>query len=222
MLPSRCSVCARWPSRPLCKPCLDRFARTRPRCRRCALPLPEGIGACGACIRAAPPLHAAFAAVDYGFPWSSLIAEFKFQDHPGAAGQLCEVMLRTPGLQKAIDDATAVVPMPLSAKRLASRGFNQAFELARRIAPACKVEPHLLLRLRDTAPQASLGRKARLANVRGAFAVEPRRAAEVRGARVLLVDDVMTSGASLFAAAEALLGAGAAAVSAAVIARTPE
>ncbi len=111
--------------------------------------------------------------------------------------------------------------MPLSVQRLRERGFNQALEIARRLAPA-KTDAHTLLRIRDTAPQRSLDRAGRLLNVRGAFAVEPSRAARVVGRHVLLVDDVMTSGASLHAAAAALRQAGAVRVSALVLARTDE
>jgi predicted amidophosphoribosyltransferase len=114
-----------------------------------------------------------------------------------------------------------VLPMPLDAARLAERGFNQALELARRIAPA-RADARLLLRLRATTPQVRLAQAERHANVRGAFGVEPLRFAELRGKKVLLVDDVMTSGASLHAAAGALRAAGAEQVSAAVFARTDE
>jgi predicted amidophosphoribosyltransferase len=109
--------------------------------------------------------------------------------------------------------------MPLSRERLAQRGFNQSLVLARRLASA-KVDAGVLLRVRDTPAQAALDRRARLANVRHAFAVDPRRAGAVRGLRVAIVDDVMTSGASMFAAAQALRLAGAAHVTGLVLART--
>jgi predicted amidophosphoribosyltransferase len=83
-----------------------------------------------------------------------------------------------------------------------------------------QADAELLLRVRHTRPQSQLKRAARLANVKGAFQVDPLRVAELRGRRVLLVDDVMTSGASLFTAAQALRDAGAAHVMAVVLART--
>ena len=110
--------------------------------------------------------------------------------------------------------------MPLSAARLRQRGFNQALELARRLAPD-KTDARLLLRIRDTAPQLDLSAAQRRRNGRGAFALEPLRAGRLRGADAVLVDDVMTSGASLFAAAEVLRQAGAARLTALVLARTP-
>jgi ComF family protein len=109
--------------------------------------------------------------------------------------------------------------MPLSPARLRERGFNQAHELARRLSPA-KTDATLLLRTRDTPAQSGLPRSDRLRNLRGAFALEPLRADAVRGRRVVLVDDVMTSGASLFAAAGVLRLAGAAHLTAVVLART--
>lgn len=219
--PSRCNVCGRWPAQPVCRPCLDRFAGPQPRCLRCALPVPEGVRECGSCVREPPPLDACHAAVHYAYPWSALIAQYKFQHEPGWAGVFAGLLRATPGVPQALAQAELVLPMPLAAGRLAERGFNQALELGRHLAPA-RLQPALLLRLRETAPQASLTRKERVANVRGAFGVEPLRTAQVQGRRIALLDDVMTSGASLFAAAHALRAAGAGHVTALVIARTDE
>ncbi len=219
--PSQCEVCRGWPAQPLCSACLARFAQPRPRCLRCALPVPQGAAECGRCLREPPPLDACVAAVDYGYPWSALVARYKFEGQPGWAGSFSGLMCSAPGAQAELARARWVLPMPLSRERLAGRGFNQALELARRLAPG-RTDARLLLRLRDTAPQASLDRTARQANVRHAFAVEPARGGELREASVLLVDDVMTSGASLFALAEVVRAAGASRVAALVLARTPE
>jgi ComF family protein len=114
-----------------------------------------------------------------------------------------------------------VLAMPLSRERLAQRGFNQALVLARALGPH-KTDASLLLRVRHTPAQVELDRAARLANVAGAFAVEPLRAGHLKGKRVVVVDDVMTSGASVFGAAQVLRQAGAARVTALVLARTDE
>ena len=219
--PSRCAVCGGWPARPLCGACSARFARPQPRCLQCALPVPDGQTQCGACARQAPPLDACFAAVSYAYPWSALVARFKFQGEPGWAAGLAGLMREVPGAAREIAAADLLLPMPLAPRRLAERGFNQALQLARQLAPA-RTEAHLLLRLRDTPAQASLDRPARQANLRGAFGVEPLRVDELRGKAVLLVDDVMTSGASLHAAAAAVRSAGTRRVSAMVLARTDE
>lgn len=220
-LPSRCEVCRSWPSRPVCPACVARFAQPGPRCGRCALAVPAGVSECGACLREPPPLDACHAALDYAYPWAGLITRFKFHGEPGWAGPLAERMRHCAPLMAALDSAEIVLPLPLARARLAERGFNQALELARRLAPAT-VDARLLLRTRETAAQAALDRAQRLRNVDNAFAVEPLRAAQVAGRAVALVDDVMTSGASLHAAARALRQAGARSVTAVVLARTPD
>jgi ComF family protein len=185
------------------------------------LPVPDGVRECGACLREPPPLDACFAAAPYAYPWSGLVARFKFGGEPGWAEALAERMARTPGLREELAQADLVLPMPLAPRRLAERGFNQALLLARHLDRA-KVEAQLLLRLRETGSQTALDRSERQANVGGAFGVEPLRAGELRDKHILLVDDVMTSGASLHAAAQALRQAGARRVAAVVLARTEE
>lgn len=220
-LSSQCLACGRWPARPLCAPCRLRFTVRVARCSRCALPVPPGVVHCGACLAQRPPLDACLAAVDYAYPWSGLLARFKFQGDTGLAALLAGLLVAAPGVDAALADADLVLPMPLSPDRLRERGFNQALELARRL-PTARLQPRLLLRPRHRPPQSDLSRAERLANVQGVFAVDPLAAASLRGAAVLLVDDVMTSGASLHAAAQALRQAGAARVSAVVLARTDE
>jgi predicted amidophosphoribosyltransferase len=130
-------------------------------------------------------------------------------------------MRSAPWVEPALDEADLVLPMPLSVQRLAERGFNQALVLARALA-ADKTAAGLLLKIRHTAAQMPLDLEHRLGNVKGAFAVDPLRASRLRGQRVVLVDDVMTSGASLFAAAQALRQAGVERITALVLARTDE
>jgi ComF family protein len=218
-LPSQCAVCHAWPAQPICEACVARFAQPRPRCRSCALPVPAGVERCGACIKAPPPLDLCLAAVPYEYPWSGLVAQYKFGAHPGWSAALALLMRSTPWAEPALEAAELVLPMPLSPQRLRQRGYNQALELARRLAPG-KTRPDLLLRLRDTPAQSALPREARLRNVRGAFGLAPGREKDLDGQRVLLVDDVMTSGASLFAAAQTLRAAGASHITGLVLART--
>jgi len=218
-LPARCTVCHAWPSQVVCNTCVARFAQPVPRCATCALPVPAGVQQCGACLKEPPPLDACLAAVAYDWPWADCVTQFKFGAQPGWAGALATVMRSTPWVEPALEQADLVVPMPLARERLAERGYNQALLLARHLAPD-KTDATLLLRTRHTAAQSALTRAERLQNVQGAFAVEPLRAHELRGRRVVLVDDVMTTGASLRAAASALRLAGAAHITALVFART--
>lgn len=217
-IPSQCAVCRRWPTAPVCDCCVALFAQPCHRCATCALPTPDAVAQCGACMRNPPPLDACVAALHYAYPWSALIVQFKFQSRPEWARSLATLMRSAPWVEPALDQAQHVVPMPLSAERLRARGYNQALELARHLAPD-KFDGKLLLRIRDTPAQSALARDARMHNVRGAFAIEPLRYGELAGTRVVLVDDVMTSGASMFSAAATLRQAGAAHITGLVLAR---
>jgi ComF family protein len=174
---------------------------------------------CGACIAKPPPLDQALAAVAYDFPWSGLMTQFKFHAHTGWAGSFAMLMRSAPWVEPALETADWLLPMPLSPGRLQERGFNQALLLARALEPG-KVRADVLLRVKETPPQSSLPRKDRLLGVHGAYALEPLHAAEVKDKRLVLVDDVMTTGASLHAAASSLRHAGAAHITALVFART--
>jgi ComF family protein len=218
-LPAQCAVCHAWPSRPVCDDCVQRFGQPVTRCPTCALPVPAGMRHCGACIRQPPPLDHALAAVAYDYPWSGLITQFKFHEHTGWAGSFATLMRSAPWVEPALEAADWLVPMPLSPGRLQERGFNQALLLARALEPG-KVRTDILLRVKETPPQSSLPRKERLLGVRGAYALEPHHAAGAQGKRIVLIDDVMTTGASLHAAASALRHAGAARITALVFART--
>ena len=226
-LPSRCAVCRNWPQAPLCEDCISHFAQPLARCSTCALPLHATTSApasttgrrCGACLKSPPPLDLCLSATAYAWPWVDLIAQLKFHGQPGWARSLGSLMLNAPWVEDTLAQADCVLPIPLSAERLAERGYNQSLLLARQLS-AAKTQAELLLRTRHTPAQRTLPRAERLANLTGAFAVDPLRMAQVRGQRVVLVDDVMTSGASLHTAALALREAGARHISAVVLART--
>lgn len=155
----------------------------------------------------------------YGYPWSGLLARFKFHDEPGWASPLAGLMLAAGRKSGVLHNCEALVPVPLSPRRLAERGYNQAWELARRLGHPTL--PGVLLRCVDGAPQHKLDRAERLTHLHGAFMVHPARLPKVRGRRLLLIDDVVTTGATLQAAAAALVQAGAASVDALVLAATP-
>lgn len=189
------------------------------RCNTCALPIAVSPGQCSACIADPPPVDRALAAVPYAYPWSQLVVDFKFTQQTGWAHSFASLMRSAPWTEPALDTADLLIPMPLSRERLHHRGFNQALLLAQALEPA-KTDANLLLRVVDTPAQSSLPRKERLHSVQGAFAVEPLHAPVLRGKRVVLLDDVMTSGASVYAAARVLRHAGATHITALVFART--
>lgn len=163
----------------------------------------------------------AVAAVDYVAPWSGLIRRWKFHDGHDASRAFA-ALLRT-AVERSGLEADLLLPMPLSRARLAERGANQAWEIARRLASDLgrPADARTLRRLVDTAPIAHLGRAERRQAVRGVFDVEPSRRASLAGRNVALVDDVLTTGATAHEAAQVLLDAGAASVQVWVLARTP-
>lgn len=233
-LPSQCMVCRAWVATRVCNACTSRFTQPTARCTTCALPLEGSATQCGECLLHPSALDGCVAAVDYGYPWDGLLAQLKFNGHShgGGAGPnasvaraLADTMRPLAGVQTALQRADFIVPIPLSAQRLRQRGFNQALEIAKHLLGSsavarAKLRPHLLLRTRDTAPQVGLPRAERLRNMRRAFAVEPLLANQMQGARIVLVDDVTTTTATLCAAALALRAAGAAHVVGVVFART--
>ena len=221
-LPSLCAVCGNWGSQRLCDDCIERFAVVVPRCRRCALQVPAGMPVCGACLTDPPPYARTLAAVDYDHPWDGLITHFKFHAAldlaPALAGRMLAALR-----DSVLPVPTLLLPIPLSAQRLRERGYNQAWELAKRVGAAlhCPIDATLLLRVKDTPHQLAFPPGQRAGNVRAAFAVEPKRRAELQGRSVTLVDDVMTTGATLAEATRTLLQAGASEVTVWVVARTP-
>lgn len=230
-VPSQCAVCHSWPSQPVCGDCLARLAPSVSRCPGCALAwaaVPGGPARCPDCLKHPLPLHACLAALDYVYPWRDLLTQFKFHQQTGWTSFFVRQMLAHSEVKAALGRLGPqdwLVPMPLSRQRLGERGFNQAWELARGLhrLGGCRAQadPRLLLRLRETPPQSALDRQARLRNLQGVFMVDPLRSHALAGRQVLLVDDVMTTGASLAAAAQALQDAGAAGVTGVVLARTP-
>lgn len=183
-------------------------------CPVCALPTLAG-SICGHCLKQPPPFDHTVAAFGYKFPLDKLIQALKYRDRLILVNFLAEALV-----QRITTQPDCIVALPLHAIRLRERGFNQSLLLAHQIsrrvgipllADACN-------RVRNTPPQSSLPWKERDKNMRQAFACKP--GADVRGKHVAVVDDVMTSGASIGELARALKKAGAKEVSAWVAART--
>jgi ComF family protein len=186
-------------------------------------PIAAGSLRCARCPPQPPGWSQVVVGVDYDHPWDHLLTEFKFHgriEHAQALLQPLHARLRADPLA-APPAGLRVLPVPVARERLRERGYNQAWELARRLAHAhgLAASADILFRVRETGHQLGLPRAARQENLRAAFVVTPRRAARVRGARLALVDDVMTTGATATAATRALLAAGAAEVRVWVVAR---
>lgn len=192
-------------------------------CDSCGLPLPgQDPGhrvLCDDCLRLARPWSQGRAALLYRDTGRKMVLALKHGDRLDLARPAGRWLARSAAPM--IGPDTLAAPVPLHWLRLLRRRYNQAALLSTALARAAGIAhcPDLLQRTRLTSTQDGRGRDARFANVQGAIRVHPGRAARLRGRPVLLVDDVMTSGATLAAAAEACLAAGAAQVSVVVLAR---
>jgi ComF family protein len=197
---------------PGCDADLPRLAY--PSCPRCALPAPGG-GTCGRCLARPPRFDATVAALAYAFPADALVHALKFRGELAVAPLLAQLLAERLAHAARCD---WLLPVPISAARLRERGYNQALEIARHVSQATGVPlaPALCRRVRDTAAQTELPWERRAANVRGAFAAD----GPLDGACVAVLDDVMTTGATLDEIAATLKGAGAASVVNWVVART--
>lgn len=230
-LPPGCPACAGPPAgdSPFCAACRQEVRLLgEGACPRCGLPQPQGQpGAlCLACRFDPPAYDRLFCLALHQGPLARAVRDFKYRRRLSAGQALARFLAL--GLPSDILHETQVMaPVPLHHRRLWARGFNQALVLARRIAGARPrgqrplLAPALLRRLRHTRPQVGLALAARQENVAGAFAVHPRHRGLVEGRRVLLVDDVFTTGATVGECARVLKQAGARQVTVVTLARAP-
>jgi ComF family protein len=214
LLPQDCQLCGQPNAGDLlCGPCLADLPRLPdPHCPVCALPTPQG-EVCGECLRHTPHFDATHAAHAYAFPIDQLVQALKYGHQLALTGLFARLMQTGSAIE-----ADLMIPLPLSPARLRERGFNQAVEIARPLARITGL-PLVLTgatRVHDTAAQASLPWKERRANVRYAFECS----LDLSGKSVIVVDDVMTTGATLDEFARTLKLHGAARVTNWILART--
>lgn len=211
----------------LCAACFPRFRFIgTPRCHCCGLAfasIAEAVegGLCQSCLEYPPAYDRARAAWVYDEASKPVLLGFKYGDRTELAPAFARVMASAGA--ELLAEADLLAPVPLHRLRLISRRYNQAGLLAQALARLSgrPVLPGLLVRRRATAALADLSARARARALAGAIAVAPRWAGAVPGRRVLLIDDVLTSGATANACAEALLAAGAGGVDVLTVARTP-
>lgn len=224
-LPNQCALCGNLSHDILCRGCDTQYwNEARFRCPVCALPVGRGTGvaqlraACRTCQTEPPQFDGTFTAGDYRAPLDTLALDLKFHARMSTgrafARHLHAAFEATDGAPPDV-----VAPVPLSAARLRKRGYNQAWSIAKPLARllGAPADVALIARIRDTAPQAKLDLDTRRRNVGDAFRVMR----PVQGRHVALVDDVMTSGATLDALARTLKAAGACRVTNFVALRTP-
>ena len=225
LLPPRCLVCGVTVDAPgaLCGACWEEVDfLSAPQCACCGLPFAYELGAgalCGACSQERPVFERARAVLRYNDMSRRLLLGFKYADRTEGAPAYGGWLARAGA--ELLAEADVVAPVPLHWFRLFTRRYNQSALLARALArhTDAPVIPDLLVRRRATRPQVRMSPEARRRNVAGAFAVKRSRAALIEGRRVLLVDDVLTTGATAAACARALMRGGAAAVDVLVLAR---
>jgi len=214
--PPLCLLCGQRTEGPadLCPGCYDDLPWIPHACVRCGLPLPWDTPLCGTCLKRPPTQERTRVLWHYTPPVSGLIAALKFRGQLPCARLLGELMSFT--LQD-IPRPDCLLPILLHPKRYRERGFNQSTEIARPVSRNLNIplRPDLCRRLRSTPPQRELDAKHRLTNLRGVFAAKK----EVRGLHIALVDDVMTTGATVQEVAATLKGAGAGRIEAWILAR---
>jgi ComF family protein len=213
VFPSSCPACGiplAHPTRgPLCDGCWAALPRHRGTLCRCGLPLPASLVACGRCRRGLQIFAVGASLGPYEGSLKTAIHEFKYHSRRRVAGRLAEELLASASVSEVVRGGEVLVPVPLHPRRHQERGFNQAELLAFEIAQRAGIvaAPGALVRRKDTKPQAGLSAAGRRLNVAGAFAV--RRRTQIAGRVVVLVDDVLTTGATAQACARALMDGGA-------------
>ncbi|MFM0554741.1 ComF family protein [Paraburkholderia sediminicola] len=228
-LPNLCALCGNLSHTTLCAGCDEAYwNEARLRCTVCAVPLSSSRWAahaqyrCADCIGEPPPFDVTFALADYRAPLDTLAVGLKFRARLMLAREFAQRLARLAqdSWQDLAEWPDVITPVPLANKRLTERGYNQAWQIARPLARALKVrsDATLLNRVIHTAPQSRLDLDARRLNVGRAFKV----AGSVQGLHVGIVDDVMTTGATLEALARTLKAAGARRVTNFVALRTPK
>jgi ComF family protein len=227
MLPSCCALCDAAQEDTVCTQCRHRYLEpaVRHRCRQCAIALTDTAAiVCGDCLQHVPAYDATVAAADYAPPVDQLVLALKFGGRLALAPLFAQLMRDAILNQRdeRLQLPDLLICVPLSAERLTERGFNQALEIAKPLSRALGIalEPRLAFRIRHTQAQSQLPLQERRGNLRHAFSLAAGASERLRGRHIGVVDDVITTGATLDELATTLKRFGAARVTNLVFART--
>lgn len=227
-IPHFCALCHSTCPSGLCHTCHARYFADQPkRCSCCAQQLPDNSSTtilCGTCLKRPPAFDHVITATDYIAPVDQLVQSFKFGGNlalaPLFAQLLTDAIQQHPGNDAS--QPSLMTAVPLAQGRLATRGFNQALEIAKPLSRQLGIPlmPQLVIRVRETAPQTTTPLSSRSKNIRGAFAINETTRAIIADQHIALVDDVLTTGATMGEIARLLKQAGAARISCFVLTRT--
>lgn len=223
LFPQTCLLCGLEQTDTLCRDCERQFfGHQTARCSCCALPLTNPATHCGQCLAQVPAFSRTVVACDYAAPLDQLVLALKFGHQLGIAPVLARQIALAMATLPAHEMPQLLLPVPLSQERLAQRGFNQAVEIGRPLAKLLGLpfNAQLLRRTRDTAAQSLLHPRQRQDNIRAAFALNEHELATIAGCHIGVIDDVITTGATLQEIAACLTRHGAQRVSNLVFART--
>lgn len=230
LLPGCCAVCGKWPAHGVCQSCYVTFKKTSHRCYVCAIELPSAeLKICGHCLKRPFAFDETMAAVSYIAPWRELVQKLKFYEGADNARLIAQLLyLILDAHQKLVEPADLILPIPVTKQRMRERGYNQSWEVAKHLSRLSGItaNPHILhhrLTITQTPiSQTHRKRKERFRALKDMFFVDEKDVKFLQGKHIVLLDDVMTTGATLHHAALALKKVGVKKVSAWVFARTPE
>lgn len=203
LFPSKCLLCDSYSSihSEICNICWGNLTFiTKPCCFICSQPFEyeeELEAICGACILEKPKYHKAISTLKYDEYSKKIIHKFKYQDQLHILDYFVNLMINSG--KEIIEQTDIVVPVAMHQYKLLARGYNQAALLAMKIAKKQKLQymPQLLYKIENTNPQAGLNKEQRLKNIKNSFSINPKLALKIKGKKILLIDDVITTGATI-------------------------
>jgi len=190
----------------ICKACYQQFPFNQTNCLHCASPLKESIDNCGACLHLSPLWHQAIIPFLYQKPINYYISQLKYHQQLLQAKLLADIFYQAARVQIQQSSPQVIIPIPLHPSRVYQRGFNQTLEISKYLQPLVQIpfDYHLIRRKKNTLPQVGLSRAKRLINLRGSFEVIKPHSYQ----HVALLDDVMTTGATMHEVTKVLLKSG--------------